>query len=91
MPPLGTLMFWDSPLLIGTQITALIASLHPYFGTEFNRFDDAQDDTQIHLLTLVPTTASEAAFAQVHSVSALNKRWETASTPLFDVERAPAV
>lgn len=87
----GTILDNKSPLLAGTEIHGLIASGHPFFPEEFDLFHDANGALTLRVLTLVPATGPELAFAAEHGVDSLWERWSSGAVDLLDVERGSAV
>ena len=59
---LGDVISAPEPLLADTQITGVLAFTNGYFGEEFDAILDADGGVAIQLITIVPLTASEAAY-----------------------------
>ncbi|MEU4095053.1 suppressor of fused domain protein [Streptomyces sp. NPDC026673] len=79
------------PLIAGTEIEGVMIVPHPYLEDGFESLVNAQGRTELHLLTVVPVTAAEIAYAQEHGPDALYEQWEEQETDLLDVTRASAV
>jgi Suppressor of fused protein (SUFU) len=78
------------PLVPNTAITGVVADTHPYADDDFDVLLDASGTAELQIITLLPATAGEIAFAQQHGIDALYERWETQETDLLDVYRSSA-
>jgi len=76
-----------NPLLAGTDIHGVIAGPHPFFPEDFDLFHDESDTVALRVVTLVPATAADLAFANEFGVERLRERWAEEGTDVLDVER----
>jgi hypothetical protein len=81
----------ERPLLPGTAIVGLLAAPHPYADEMFNLYRGEDGALSLQFITLVPLTASEAAYLGDHETVELFDRWTSASTDLLDLKRVSAV
>jgi hypothetical protein len=75
------------PLLARTDISGLLVSSHPYLEDGFEAVfaDDRRVLAQV--MTLIPLTANEIAYAEERGVDALVDLLEDSDPPLLDVTR----
>lgn len=71
------------PLVAGTLCTGGVLVDSPLEAVPVNGFAD------VEILTVLPATATELAWARVHGSEALLARWREAGTPLTELSRAP--
>jgi hypothetical protein len=80
------------PLVPGTGIEAVVASVHPYVDTEdFNTLTDDTGRTELQLITLLPATRAEFELADRAGIDELFGTWEDTETDLLDPTRTSAV
>lgn len=79
-------------LFEGSGKEGLIASIHPYFGHEFNYISTVPSTeptvncVELQLITLVPMSRQEIDLA-VHDIDALYDHWEDLRPDLLDINR----
>ena len=81
----------SEPLIPGTEIEGVVIVPHPYIEDGFESLVNADGRTELQLLTVVPVTAAEIAYAEEHGPDALYEQWEEQETDLLDVTRTSAV
>lgn len=79
----GTRIDLNEPLCAGSRCTGAVLADGPMKAIRVSGMAD------VKLLSLLPATASELAWARVHGSEALRQRWTEAGTDLSDLAREP--
>ena len=79
---LGGRVDLTEPLVAGSLCTGGVLARSPLEPVAVSGFAD------IEILSLLPATATELAWARVHGTDALMQRWRDAGTPLTELARA---
>jgi hypothetical protein len=79
------------PLVEGTRIRGALAMDHPYVDDSFELLLNDQGAAELEIITLVPLTEQEIAFAEEYGTDALYERWEEQDVDVLDVYRESAV
>lgn len=79
------------PLIPGTGIEFLLASLHPYVA-DFDLFYDDQGELALRYITMIPATRAEFELVREHGDDeVLRDLWESRGTELLDIYRPSAI
>jgi hypothetical protein len=80
------------PLIPDTDIGGVIANTHPYAeGDDFDTVLSPAGQPEVQLITLIPATTNEIAYAMQHGVDQLYQIWEENETDLLDPHHRSAV
>ncbi|GAA4876056.1 suppressor of fused domain protein [Saccharopolyspora cebuensis] len=85
----GMVVESEEPLIEDSPIQAVLAHPSPFFGDKFSLYPDSQEP-EVQLVSLIPITSAEAAFAQEQSKEALFAKFEENRVKILDVNRPSA-
>lgn len=87
----GAVIPGHQPLAADSEMVGVVCADHPFADAEFDTVRDADGNTEMQIITLIPATAAELALATERGTDALFDVWEQDETDLADLTRPSAV
>lgn len=87
----GAIIPGQQPLAPETKMVGVICADHPFADADFDTVRDPDGKVEMQIITLIPATAAELAYAGEHGTDALFDLWEQDETDLADLTRTSAI